>query len=113
MDAQEAVAITSAPGRPLTVDEVLDELATAPDDDDAILDVLDRGAEALVSHDLVHRLVPCAARLRDIDYSRHPWAALPAGTAICAIDRDLGRRVLATARETFAAANAACMSGAS
>lgn len=103
MGAREAADLTSPPGRPLTVPEVIDRLATAADDA-AILDALDRGAEALVSNDLVHRLLPYATRLREIDYEQHPWAALGAGATICAIDRDLGRSVLATARLTFAAA---------
>ena len=103
MDAREIVASTSTPSRPLTVAEVIARLSASPDDA-VILDALERGAEALVSGDLAHRLVPYATRLREVDYEQYPWAALGAGIAICAIDRARGRSVLAAARQTFAVA---------
>jgi len=101
MDESLAGYFSAAPGPPLTVAEVVDRLATSPSDE-GITDALDRGAQALVGHDLIHRLVPFAARLRDVNYDDHPWGALSAGVAICAVDRVRGRAVLVTAREAFA-----------
>jgi tetratricopeptide (TPR) repeat protein len=69
---------------------------------DELLDVVVAHVDVLVGEDLVHRLVPYADRLRTFDYSRHPWAALPCGVAICAVDRPRGRTVLSAGREELA-----------
>ncbi len=73
--------------------------------DDVLLDLLERSAATFVAWDLVHRLVPFAERLRELDYADHPWAAMPAGVAICVIDRPRGRALLSWSREHFAAAD--------
>ena len=73
--------------------------------DAEILDLLDAAAVALVSDDLIHVLAPHAARLAVLDYDHHPWAALPAGVAVCSIDWARGREVLGRARNRLEQAN--------
>ena len=70
-------------------------------DDATLLALLDDAALPLIETDLIHRLVPHARRLRELDYDGHPWAGLVGGVALCAIDRPLGRAVLRRAREAF------------
>ena len=93
-------ATTGDESSALSVHELLAQIAGAVTDEQ-ITDALTRGAAAIIKDDLIHRLVPYAARLRDIDYCEAPWAALPGGVAVCAIDRPQGRRILAAARERF------------
>ncbi len=82
------------------VDRLVERLAK-PVDDTTLLALLDGAAIALIESDLIHRLVPHARRLLAIDFTDHPWAALLAADAICAIDRPRGRTELRLARETF------------
>jgi hypothetical protein len=79
------------------------ELLQADPVDEQVLDALESNLDSFVASDLNHRLVPFSRRLAEIDYSHRPLAALPAGVAICAIDRQLGRRLLTVAREALAA----------
>ncbi len=94
------LAAAGPPKPGLSVDELLRCLESTPAPADE-LDALERGAAEIIASDLVHRLVPYARRLAALDYANHPWAALPAGVAICAVDRDRGRHVLAAARAHF------------
>jgi tetratricopeptide (TPR) repeat protein len=102
MEVPKAATFRAGPESALTVADVVGRLEREPTDAD-ILDALERGAEALLNNDLVHRLVPHADRLRAVDYSGRPWAAITAGVAICAVDRDLGRAVLAAGLGEFVA----------
>jgi hypothetical protein len=83
--------------------EALLDLCASGAADALVLDHLDRAVGELIDHDLVHRLVPFAHRLRSVDYSSAPMAALPAAVAICAIDRSQGRQMLRTARRQLEA----------
>ena len=83
------------------VSAVVDRLTTHPADHQ-ILDLLEANLEHFVTADLNHRLVPFAGMLAVIDYSSRPLAALPASVAVCALDRQLGRRLLREARESLA-----------
>jgi tetratricopeptide (TPR) repeat protein len=100
MDVSNRGAFAASPDGGLTVADVVGRLAEEPAPPE-ILDTLDRGAEALLSNDLVHRLVPYADRLRSVDYTGRPWAALTAGVAICAIDRTRGRGILSAGHQEF------------
>jgi hypothetical protein len=71
--------------------------------DDEILEALELASTCLVDSDLIHRLVPYASRLLAIDFTGHPWAALPSAVAICASERARGRQLLRAARERFVA----------
>jgi tetratricopeptide (TPR) repeat protein len=102
MDVPETGTFAAAPGDGLTVAEVVERLAQGPAPAE-ILDALERGAEALLSSDLVHRLVPYADQLHAVVYAGRPWAAMTAGVAICAIDRSRGRSVLSAGRAEFVA----------
>ena len=73
------------------------------DEPSRLLDLLDAASVGFVADDVIHRLVPFASRLASLSYDHHPWAALPAGVAICAIDRPLGRCILSGGRERFEA----------
>ena len=81
----------------MEIDAVLEGLSSNASDEQ-LLDLLSAGAAALIADDLIHRLVPHAPRLATLDYDRHPWAALPAGVAICALNRPEGRRILGHGR---------------
>src|SRR4051812_45870418 len=100
MDVPRTGTFAAAPDAGLTVAEVVELLAPGPTPAE-ILDTLERGAEALLSRDLVHRLVPYADQLRAVDYAGRPWAAIIAGVAICAIDRGRGRGVLSAGLGEF------------
>ncbi len=82
------------------VGRLVERLGT-PVDDAALLALLDEAALPLIETDLIHRLVPHARRLRELDYDDHPWAGLVGGVALCSIDRPLGRALLQRAREAF------------
>lgn len=82
------------------IDRLVERLET-PIDDTPLLALLEESAPALIETDLIHRLVPYARRLRELDYEGHPWAGLVGGVALCAIDRPRGRAVMRRARETF------------
>ena len=82
------------------VDQLVERLET-PIDDTALLELLDHAAIALIESDLIHRLVPHARRLRDLDFADHPWAGLLGGVAICTVDRPRGRTELRRSREAF------------
>ncbi len=69
--------------------------------DEVVLEALEDAADEIVSNDLCHRFVPFASRLANLDYAGRPWAALPAGVATCACDRERGRSVLRAALEQF------------
>lgn len=70
---------------------------------DAVLELLDREAFGIIDREEAHRLVPLAPVLVDYDYTGHPAAALPAGVAVCAVDRGRGRAIIAAARADFEA----------
>jgi len=104
MDGPNTGSFAVAPDCALTVADVVGRLELAADDSseaEAILDALELGAEAILSNDLLHRLVPYADRLRAVDYAGRPWAAIIAGVAICAVDRTCGRAVLSAGRAEF------------
>lgn len=83
------------------IDELLSLCCEPCVGDEELLTALEAIARHLTDNDLVHRLVPIAARLQQLCFDQHPWAALPAGVAICAIDRPLGRRILGEGRRSF------------
>ncbi len=77
-------------------------LARARSDND-VLEALDETAEAIVAADLTHRFIGFADQLRTINFDHHPWAALPAGVALCPTAPEQGRRVLERAITDFEA----------
>jgi tetratricopeptide (TPR) repeat protein len=87
------------------VEDALAALRTGASDAE-VLDLVQAACVEFVSEDVIHRLVPHAARLAALDYEGHPWAALPAGVAVCAIDRPLGRSILRSGRERLEALEA-------
>lgn len=82
----------------LGIDAALTALDHGASDADVVA-LLEQSCTAFVSEDRIHRLAPHARRLRGLDFGEHPRAALPAGVAICTIDRPLGRAILAGGRE--------------
>lgn len=80
-----------------SVEAILDALEHDASDR-SVLDAMAEAAFTLVSEDVVHCLSPHVKRLVGLDFRDHPLAALPAGVAICSVDRPLGRRILAEGR---------------